>query len=187
MNNTTYSLYPCEYEKLIEDWSTEFSALRNNSQRLHDLLPDFPTSSGLKIELTCPSSIKIHTNDLLNFTWDDVQFPISFMAMLDNKHWLLRLKEQLVFIKNVKHKKIYSFCPNIGQHDLQPPTPASPLGPGYASAHFTYDIFYFYKDLPRYSAEYEIWVKLGDIESNHRTFTLDFFVNSVQIKQPDII
>ncbi len=184
MKNTIYILYPGEYESLVEDWSTEFSARRSNSQRLHDLLPDFPTSPGLRIDLTCPSEIKINTDDILNFTWDDVQFPLVFMAMLDNQHWIMRYEKQVVFLKNVKDEKTYSFCPDIRKHDLQPSTPVSPLGPGYASAHFTYDLFYFYKGLPRYSAEYEIWVRLGDIESNHRNFTLEFFVNSAQILPP---
>lgn len=86
MENTRYFLYPPEYGELVEDWSSEFSALGNNSQRLHDLLPKFPATSGLKIELVCPSDIKIYTNDPLNFSWDDVQFPISFISILDNRH-----------------------------------------------------------------------------------------------------
>lgn len=185
MKNTVYTLQPHEYESLVEDRSTEFSARRSGSQRLHDLLPDFPISPGLKIDLNCPAGIKITTDDILSFTWNDVQFPLAFMAMLDNRHWLMRYEKQFVFLKNIGDGKIYSFWPDVRRHDLQPPAPASPLGPGYASAHFTYDMFYFYKELPRYSAEYEIWVQLGDIESNHRTFTLEFFVNAARILPPE--
>ncbi len=170
-DGTAYTLHPRRYERLIEDRSTEISTLLNNSERLHDLLPEFPTSPKLQIELHCPSVIKITTH-AETFSWDDVQFPITFMAFLDNKHWQMRYDRQIVFLKNRENGKIYSFCPDIRKHDLLPQRPVSPLGPGYISAYFTYNIFYFYKDLPRRSATYEIWVQLGDIESNRRRFLM---------------
>lgn len=174
-SSTTYALYPSQFERLIEYRSTELSALMHSSERWHDLLPEFPLSPELKIKLHCPSRIAITTH-AETFSWDDVQFPITFMALLDDRHWRMRYDRQLVFLKDSDTKKIYAFCPDIRKHDLLPEKPVSPLGPGYISANFTYNIFYFYKALPRRSATYEIWVQLGDIVSNRRTFTLEVSV-----------
>lgn len=170
--STTYALYPRQFERLIEDRSTELSALMHTSERWHDLLPEFPLSPVLKMKLHCPSRITITTH-AETFSWDDVQFPITFMTLLDDRHWQMRYDRQIVFLKDCDTKKIYAFCPDIRKHDLLPEKPVSPLGPGYISANFTYNIFYFYKALPRRSAIYEIWVQLGDIISNRRTFTLE--------------
>lgn len=161
-SSTTYALYPRQFERLIEDRSTELSALMHTSDRWHDLLPEFPLSPELKMELNCPSCLTIATH-AGTFSWDDVQFPITFMALLDNRHWLMQYDRQIVFLKNSETGTIYAFCPDIREHDLRPQKPVSPLGPGYISAYFTYNIFYFYKSLPRRSATYELWVRLGDI------------------------
>lgn len=186
MEKTLFHLFPEEYEILIEDRSTETNARINSSKRLHRLLPEVIKIPENYIKLSCPDKLSVFTPNLLSFTWDDVQFPITFLALLNLKYWIYMYEKQFVFLKNMYNGEIFSFWPDIRQHDQEMPTPMIPMQQhGYKTTHFTYNIFYFFNELPKYSTEYEIWVAIDDLESNHKKFTLDIFMDNMRVLPPE--
>lgn len=189
MAETSYRLEPKEFDNIYTkrgsvDGVNPFASWKNKlfvpPRPKWDVNSDV-SHSGVWIAM--PNNIKVNTIELTSLDWEAVKIPLCLRYLLWGKQLLYRYKHD-VYLKDSKTGEVLSFLADMDRYDGEFPEPLVlyPESVGGGQAH-TYNITFFTK-LPNYSATYEVWVRIGDVESNHTKLIVDVYENGKRIERP---
>ncbi len=115
MAGTTYSFEPKEFEMLIEDRSDEDRLQFYHTARQHSLVVPFPgleRTTPNAMVMNMPEKLIIRADGLNDFSWEEVQLPLTFSAMFDGNHARFKTS-QFVFMKDERSGQEFSFWANV--------------------------------------------------------------------------